>query len=321
MSRIHLALFATMFGLPFPSSASAQQEIAYDTLSDMSSARVQCGFCSGERFGTIFKDLGEGQGLPSSSFPLSLRTISLALAKTTYLDSVCTPSADAETVLVSLNVYAGEEAPTDLTDMPTDGEWPGESLIYTNEEVALTSSPIADGSEVNTMFQPFIPTGEDDTVIHVEAPATYIRVVVGLLDGDEGSNDACGGPAAGPSAAPIIDADGRIADHTGFILAGGVSSHWFWNEDVPGGGISGDWALRISIVPSGSSDTDAGVVDSGTPAEEDSGPIAPIDAGTEPVDGGGDSGGCSVGVQRGATPTHFVLTLFALFFVARRRRS
>ncbi len=320
------AIASALVALP----ASAQQTIAYDTLSADSPVAVTCGFCSGERFGVIFRDLpAPAVGLNADDFPIQLQAMQIALASADAIGSAasytCSGSTVAGMASVGIAIYAGETVPSDITAMPADDVWPSESLVYSNPDVPVERS-VADetGSASYTVnFNRLVLEDDLGAPFRVEAPNTYVRVVVTLNGGTDLSSASCDAlMLEPPSAFAVRDNDGVIANERDFIYADGAG--WIWNEDVPGGGISGDWALRLEVVAEGmpmadggTTMPDAGPADSGSGAPDSGGGgDGSADTGTT-----GDDGGCSaVGVVRPASPWGLVALLFFFGLAIRRAR-
>jgi hypothetical protein len=132
---------------------------------------------------------------------------------------------------------------------------------------------------------------EDDAGLpfRVEPPNVYIRVVVSLEADTVFSSASC--DALGlepPGAFAIRDNDGVIANQRNFIYADGLG--WLWSEDVPGGGISGDWALRLEVIAEGGRTSDAGTTpDASAPDTGMTLTDATTDAATPPMP---EEGGC-----------------------------
>lgn len=310
MRRWTLATLIALLALP----AHAQRTLAYDTVSDGFPAAVTCGFCAGEKFGVVFYELPGGTGLRADEFPLTLTAIQIAVARIRVVSGdlgfpMCEGSNLAGTVDLTLDVYAGETVPTSIRNLPATGVWPGETMVLTTEATATVSVATADGgSEFNvTLNEIPIPDGG----VLVEAPATYLRVVATIPGG--GSSASCDfGGLPSPGAVAIRDDDGRVAARRSLIYAlpvegFGVPGGWYWNEEVPdtlggGTGVAGDWALRISVSPSGAPPVDAGPTPPRDAGTSDAGPIATDDAGVSldastPFDGGTSS--CTMDSQCG----------------------
>lgn len=304
MRRWTLATLIALFALP----AHAQRTVAYDTVSDGFPAAVSCGFCAGEKFGVVFYELPSGGGLRADEFPLTLTAIQVAVARVRVvvegLGSMCEGSNMAGTVDLTIDVFAGETVPTNIRSLPPSGAWPGETMVLTTEATATVSVATTDGgSEFNVTLNE-IPIPDGGAL--VEAPATYLRVVVTIPSG--GSSATCNlGGLPSPGAVAIRDDDGRIAGRRSLIYAVpieigelGIPGGWYWNEEVPPEetgappGIAGDWALRISVSPSTAPPVDAGPtpprdagVDAGSITLGDGG--VSTDGGSTPFDGGAAS--------------------------------
>ncbi len=309
-------------------SALAQRVVAYDTLGGGPSA-VTCGFCAGERFGVVFRELPPpARGLEPGDFPLELRGVRVALANAVVSGGVCAGGTTGGTATVDLEIYAGSTPPTgDLRDRPTDAPWEGETLLWAGVGLPLVRSSL-DGEGSTTFvvsFNDLQIRGEMDEPLVVEAPHRYLRVVFTL--GEEAHRNRAGCEDAGlvsPTAFPMRDDDGVVAPERSFLWGqGGLG--WQWNEAV---GVNGDWAVRAEIRPLETGTPDAGI-DAGTDAgngsldasaETDGG--APMDTGTdagaapsEDESSGAGCGACAAHAGRGLDVT----ALLAFVVLGRRR--
>ncbi|HJK92531.1 MAG TPA: hypothetical protein RMG45_06825, partial [Polyangiaceae bacterium LLY-WYZ-15_(1-7)] len=303
-TRIALSALAMLTSLA-ARPASAQRVISYDTLGGETPSAVTCGFCAGERFGTVFRELPPpARGLNPEDFPLELRSVRVAVASATVersgLGFACSGSVEGGSALVDMTIWAGVTPPSgDISAEPELEAWSeDEVLVWAGESIPLMRSAAeSEGSAMYEVgFNELRVVDEDEAPIRVEAPATYLRVVIELSADASDRSEACEAGES-PGAFPMRDDDGRIAGERGFIWASGAG--WLWNEDARVN-VNGDWALRIEVVPMGSptadagpSDVDAGAVgDAGAARDagampEDAGP-ADVDAG--PSDAGGDEG-------------------------------
>ena len=314
-----------------PAGALAQHVVAYDTLSAMTPAAASCGFCAGEKFGVVFYELPGGAGLAASEFPLTVRALRLAVARVTVTGpSSCSGSDLGGTENFDLELYAGETVPTDIAALPATGPWPGETLLTAFADAPIETSVISAGTSSFEATFVELPIVDDlgDPIV-VSPPSTYLRAVIGITAG--GSSTTCTGTLMPPAGVPLRDDDGRIAPHRSLILATvAAGSRWYWNEDVPGGGIAGDWAVRVSVTPmstgsdGGMPSSDGGALDAGTDAGRDAGALG--DAGLPAPDAGpggavgGDGGcGCLVARSRGAGGASVLVLVGLALGVARRR--
>jgi MYXO-CTERM domain-containing protein len=318
------SLVALLVALPVP--VSAQRTIAYDTLSGESPVTVTCGFCADEKFGVIFRDLpAPAVGLNADDFPIQLEALQLALASADNIGSggsfTCSGSTATGMASVGIAIYAGEILPSDITALAADDVWPGETLVWSAPDVPIERS-VADetGSasyEVN--FNQLLLEDDLGLPFRVEAPNVYVRIVVTLHADTALSSASCDSLSLEtPSGFAIRDNDGVIANERNFIYADGIG--WIWNEEVPGGGIGGDWAMRLEIVAEGTSMEDAGTMPDAGPA----------DTGAPPADTGAadsgmmmeEDGGCSAaGEPSSADPLTLAALVFFLFVATRRSRS
>jgi hypothetical protein len=321
-----LPTFAAVLSLAFPVRAAAQRTVAHDTLSEGTPVGVTCGFCAGEAFGVVFRELPPpARGIEPFDFPLELRAVQVALASVRTTGAPpsfrCEGSTSGGTVAAEISIWAGTTPPSgDIRSFPVDGPWGDEQLVWAAEAPIELSLAEAEGSSrYALMLNTIRVAGEDGGPLWVPVPRTYLRVQVVLPAG--GSSTACDAMRLPPpGGVPVRDDDGRIAPERSFIYAGGVG--YLWNEAA---GVAGDWAIRLQIVPSappppdgGSAHVDrdgaSGGLDAGT--REDSG-----DGGTEPPDRGGC--GCRlVGgtVEAGATRRLATLGLLVSIALALRRR-
>jgi hypothetical protein len=279
MNRPALLTLFALLGLAAP--AAAQRTIAQDTMSMSTPVAVTCGFCSMEAYGVVFREL-PGGGLTPGDFPLTLRSMSLALGAAevtgTGASAACRGLAAGGTAVVHVEIYAGTMAPdVDIRTFPAAGtEWTGETLVYAADGVPVTmSTPTTDGApDFDLQLNTFMVVDDMGNPVTVPAPATYLRAVVVL--GDGGTSSLCVAPATAPPGFPVRDDDGVVASHRSFIYASGYG--WAWNEAVPGGAIHGDWGIRLNVQPL--PHADAGAVDAGA-----------SDAGA--IDGGAIDGGAT----------------------------
>lgn len=271
-----LALAAALLALPAP--AAAQLRIVHDTLGADMPTQITCGFCATEQFGVIFRDLPAGRrGLAPTDFPLTIDAVDVGLGAANVEAARCVPQRTGGTIVTALAIYVGDVPPTgSILALPEVGEWPGETLVWASDEVPVTLSVENEMGQYELQFNHLEIRDEMSMPMRVES-GSYLRVVFTLPAGAPGTSDICAAPLEPAGGYPVRDNDGRIADERSFIYAAGAG--WFWNEGVPGGGIDGDWGIRISVFPSGVSPG----TDGGAPGT-DGGPDAP-DAG-----GGGDGG-------------------------------
>jgi len=320
-----------------PSTAGAQLRIVHDTLGAEMPTAITCGFCAGERFGVVFRELpGARRGLEPTDFPLLIDAIDVGMGAANVESMSCVPQRSGGTIEVILEVYAGDTPPTgDIRALPADAAWPGERLVWASDAVPLTLSVEDDTGQYQLRFNRLEIRDEDSMPVEVDTGA-YLRVVITLPEGAAGTSDICGAPLVPPGGFPVRDDDGRIAPERNFIYAGGAG--WFWSESVPGGAINGDWGMRLSVFPSGEipdggvPTTDGGLLPSTDGGAATDAGAGGADAGATGMDGGGggaDAGptveptddGCSCrAAQRGRpAPVAFVLVL-ALTALWRRRR-
>ena len=309
MRRLFL-LVATLVACAFPTlEAAAQRRVQYDTVAEMTPAAASCGFCAGEKFGVVFRELPMMRGLRADEFPLTVLSLEVALASVRIEDfggfGICQGSTMGGAVDTDIAIYAGATAPTgDIRDLPGPGPWPGETEVWAGTVPIMRSVETSSGSmQYNLMFNTVeLPGGG----VRVDAPNTYVRAVVTIPEGSGMSFCTSGG---NPEAAGVgvRDNDGsRVADEVNFIYAatstspGAVSEGWHWNESseimdpmTGARGIQGDWALRLNVRPDPMTEPDAGVsmpdsgvveTDSGLPMTMDSGVTPPMeDAGSTPM--------------------------------------
>ncbi|AKF10532.1 hypothetical protein DB32_007681 [Sandaracinus amylolyticus] len=284
-----LVLVAIVAAAP---SASAQRRVQYDTLTSESPAAISCGFCAGERFGMVFRPLDSGGGLRADEFPLTLTSVDVGVARTQITGGIlegytCSGTAGGGMVSMMIEVYAGPTAPRgSITSMPGSGPWPGETQVFAESAELNLSVETTPGSRMYEVMLTSVPISA-----RVDAPNTYLRVVVTIPSGASTSASCSDLGLEPPSAVGLRDDDGRIENNVGFIyaveaLGGAVPAGWHWNEssdisDPATGatGIGGDWAIRLDVAPAGSTTSDAGVRDASTT----------LDAGTSSNDDAGSS--------------------------------
>lgn len=284
------------------SPAAAQVTLAQDTLSSDSPAAALCGFCGGEGFGVVFRDLSPpARGLLAEDFPLTLRSVEIALASARLDGAMCTTDLDGGTALVDVEIWAGTTPPGATIGASAPAEpWPGtgEELVFAATEVPIALS-IPDGTATGgfmLQLNRFEVQDETGAPLRVAAGFTYLRVFVRLSD------STLPGPGCPFSSdgSPLRD-DGRISDQRSYILANGMG--FLWNEQAR---VNGDWAIRLQIIPSippgidGGPPPDAAFVPTDVGSIDAGGP----DAGTGAPDAGasvGGDGGC--GCRAGRTHT------------------
>jgi len=307
--------------------ATAQLRIVHDTLSSETPTALTCGFCSGEQFGVVFRELPGRRGLEPTDFPLEIDTIEIGMGAANVESGACVPQTTVRTISAALAIYAGTELPTgDIRSLPEVGEWnSSEVLVWATDAAPLTLSvENAEGRYELTLNSLEI---RDEMMAPVAvASGSYLRVVITLPEGTPGTSSVCTDPLVPPDGFPIRDNDGRIADERNFLYAVGLG--WFWNEAAPGGAINGDWAIRLGVFPSGvAPGTDAGPPGSdagpaatdGGAAIDDAGPSTGTDAGPETLPD--DGCGCHA-AGADASPAHpLLLGLLAGALLLRRRRS
>lgn len=304
------------------SRASAQQTIAYDTLSESAPVGLSCGFCASEAYGVIFREIGGIAGLQPTAFPLEVQSVSLALgaAEVTGSPGQCHGLAAGGQALVHLEVWAGTTLvdADDIHAMPAIGAaWPGEELVASFDDLPVQMSvPTADGGTGFNLMLNEIPLAVDpDPFPTVDETHRYLRVVVQLQDG--GSSSTCAPMTDAPAGFPVRDDDGTIDDHRAFIFAsGGVG--WLWNDTA---GVHGDWGLRVKV--RSLARPDAGVDAAGLDAGSTSDAGSTVDAAA--LDGGStapapaSSCGCAASVPR--TSALAAIGLVGLAALLARRRS
>lgn len=307
--------------------AAAQLTLAHDTLSRDTPTALTCGFCAGEAFGVVFREIGPTAGLRPGHFPITLQSVQIALADASLTASGCTTEMDGGVVSVVVEIWAGVTVPeaTPPSAAAAGEPWAtDETLVWAADAVPITlSTPTAaGGTAFDLQLNSFTLQSEDGSPVVVPAPNTYLRVVVTLPPG--GTSTACDGLSMeGPGGFPLRDNDGRIEAHRSFIFASGAAGGWMWNETV---GINGDWGVRLIVQPMGTGGTDAGPRDGGgadAGAEVDAGgalDAAEADGGTPPSPGGG---GCTCRTAHTSTPPGALTTLalLGLAALAARRRD
>jgi MYXO-CTERM domain-containing protein len=321
-----LAIAFSLLALVPASRVRAQRTLAQDTMSETTPVALTCGFCAMEAYGVVFREVGAG-GLTAADFPLTVRSVSLALgdADVSPDGSTCTGRAGGGTALVHVEIWAGATPPSgDPVAFPPLGEpWAGEELVYAADDVPVALSvPTAEGAAgFNLMLNTFEVLDEAGDPVVVADGNTYLRVAVGL-NSNGMHNAICVDPLESPGGFPVRDDEGRVAPERGFIYAGGFG--WAWNEDLPGtGAIDGDWGIRLSITPMGTA-RDAGPrVDAGG-AVDATIADAGVDAASGGSDGGvtaGGGGGCSCRVASARSDRGAGALLLALAGLLWARRA
>lgn len=302
MRPLYSATLATALASLAPLPAFAQSvTVQYDAVTTDDMAAITCGFCSGEKFGTIFYELQGGGGLPRSAFPITLNSVQFAVAGIEITGDIlngyqCMGNAAGGMVDVSLEVYAGAMVPTNITALPATGPWPGETTVFGPGNVAVERSrDMMPGQNrwdvrVNQIAMP-------NNGVLIASPNTYVRVVVTVPTG--GSSASCTDLALGsPGAVPFRDNNGPVGSNRNFIYQTGIlgsPSQWTWNEaivdPITGGmGINGDWLIRLEVTPDAQNPMpDAGI---------------PLDMGAPPADMGEqqDAGIVDTIADMGAAP-------------------
>ena len=313
---LRLASFSAVLLLALP--AGAQRIVTFDTVSPETGSAVTCGFCAGEKFGVVFRELDPpARGIEAEDFPFVLRGVRVALANASVVDGMCEGATFAGDATMSMQVFGGSSAPSgSIRDNPEDGPWDGETLLIEAIDVPLTRSALSEDGmrymvELNDLQ---IRDPETDEDIRVEAPMTYVRVAFEF--GEEADrNPACETMGlVSPTAFPMRDTDGVIANERSFIFgAGGLG--WQWNEAV---GVDGDWAIRLEIEVEGTPMMDAGGADAGSPdagTTDAGGSDGGTDGANPDAGSGGGGGGCAAGGTGSAA------LVFGVVAWMRRRRS
>jgi MYXO-CTERM domain-containing protein len=308
--------------LPFAvAPAEAQVTLAQDTLSSDSPAAALCGFCGGEGFGVVFRELAPpARGLLAEDFPLTLRSVEIALASARLDGAMCQTDLDGGTVLVDVEIWAGTTPPGATIGASAPAEpWPGtgEELVFAATEVPIELS-IPDGTATGgfmLQLNRFEVQDEMGAPLRIAAGFTYLRVFVQLSD------STLPGPGCPFSSdgSPLRD-DGRISDQRSYILANGMG--FLWNEQAR---VNGDWAIRLQIIPSIPPGIDGGPPPDAAFVPADAGPVdaGEVDAGTSAPDAGtavGGGGGCSCRVGRTRSSGGALLALAIAAGLVRRRR-
>lgn len=324
MRLASFSLLAILSVLTITPRASAQVTLAQDTLSMDSPAAASCGFCGTEGFGVVFRDLpAPARGLLAEDFPLTLRSVEIAIAAARLNGMTCMNIDGGGTVLVDVEIWGGVTPPGETIGASAPAEpWPGtsEELVFAAADVPIELSiPASGATGFNLQLNRFEIMDEMGLPLRVSAPITYLRVYVQLRESTLPGPAGCMFSSDG---SPLRDDDGRIAEQRSYILADGMG--FAWNEDV---GVDGDWAVRLNILPTIPPPTDAGprpdagaaTDDAGASAGTDSGAVSAIDAGTTTSGGGGCA--CRAGRSSGrADLALLALGSLALAFAARRRR-
>jgi len=303
------------------SPVRAQVTLAQDTLSTDSPAAALCGFCGGEGFGVVFRELpAPARGLLAEDFPLTLRAVEIALAAARLDGSMCTTMPEGGNVFVDVEIWAGVTPPgTPIGAMAPAEPWPGtgEELVFAATDVPIELSiPATGGMGFNLQLNRFEVMDEMGAPLRIAADFTYLRVFVSLRD------SSLPGPSCPFSSdgSPLRD-DGRISDERSYILADGMG--FLWNEQAR---VGGDWAVRLSIIPALPVGRDGGPPPDAAAADVDAGAsaldAAGADASTSGVDAGPATGGGGCGCRASRTSLGGIswLVLCAVVLGLRRRR-
>ncbi|MBX7194121.1 MAG: hypothetical protein K1X94_18855 [Sandaracinaceae bacterium] len=279
--------------------ADAQVTLAQDTLSMDSPAAALCGFCGGEGFGVVFRELpAPARGLLAEDFPLTLRSVEIALGAARLDGTMCMNVPEGGTVAVDVEIWAGVTPPGASIGATMPGEaWPGtgEELVFAATDVPIELSiPASGATGFNLQLNRFDVVDEMGMPLRIADTFRYLRVFVQLHD------STLPGPSCPFSSdgSPLRD-DGRIAEQRSYILANGMG--FVWNEDAR---VGGDWAVRLDIVPSippatdAGPRSDAGARDAGASTSD----VGASDGGAGAADagGGGSGGGCGCRVSSSA---------------------
>ena len=308
--------------LALPGSlAGAQERVIHDTLSSDTPTALTCGFCAGERFGVVFRELpAPRRGIEPTDFPITLESVQVAVAAATVTAGpTCVPSETGGTVVATVELYAGEDPPEgNIQALPAEGPWSDtEALVWAGDADLALSTAEPGGTRYSINFNVLDVRDEEGAPIVVES-GSYLRAVVSIPAATTMTSTECPTDMS-PAFVGVRDADGNIASERGFIYATGAG--WLWNEDSRVQ-VNGDWGIRLELfrttnVPDGG----AGDPDAGNDAGNDTGDAgsardASMDGGTTP--GGG---GCSCRAIPGRGTRAGALFLVALAVLAARRTS
>lgn len=317
-----------------PATAYAERTIANDTVTPETPASVSCGFCVGERFGSIF--------VPErTDFPFDLVDVRIAVAAARLTGSTCAASMDpGEPRASRIEIWVADAGE------PTAEPSPTERLVWTFDEAPVVASASETGTADITVTLTALPIEATERI----ESAAYVRVLFDVPAPSVPMPGRCAAASAGedPDAFPISDRDGITAERNVVFATSGAPG-WHWSEDL---GIAGDWAVRLTIQtrtlprdagPSDDAGRDAGeradasvdaaALDAGSSdaAMRDAAlPDATMaDAGRTPVlapDAEDDGCDCRVGsTSHAGSPTRWsallLLVAVALSLGARRRRK
>lgn len=318
--RIALGLIVGL-ALPGYSPAGAQVRVIHDTLSSDTPTALTCGFCAGERFGVVFRELpAPRRGIEPTDFPITLESVQVAVAAATVTAGpTCVPSETGGSVTATVELYAGEDPPEgNIQALPAEGPWSDtEALVWAGDADLALSTAEPGGTRYAINFNVLEVRDEEGAPIVVES-GSYLRAVVSIPAAATMTSTEC--PAEmSPAFVGVRDADGPIATERGFIYATGAG--WLWNEDTRVQ-VNGDWGIRLELFRStstadgGAGDPDAGA-DAGSDPGGDAG--APRDAS---MDGGltPGGGGCSCRAIKGRGTGTGALFLVVIAIVAARLR-
>src|SRR5690606_24590739 len=207
------------------SLVSAQEPVIQDTLSADTPTALTCGFCAGERFGVVFRELpAPRRGIEPGDFPITLESVQVAVAAASVTAGpTCVPVETGGSVEALVELYAGAEPPEGaIASLPADAPWSDtEELVWAGEaSLALSTAEPGGTGQYAIHFNVLEVRDEEGAPIVIESGA-YLRAVVSIPAASSDMSAIC--PAgASPAFVPIRDADGPIAPERGFIYATGA---------------------------------------------------------------------------------------------------
>lgn len=333
-TRDGVAILAALAILALGSPVHAQETVAHDGLSSDAPTALTCGFCAGERFGVIFRELpAPERGVEPRDFPITLESVQVAVAAATVIEGpTCAPSETGATVTARVELYAGDEPPEgSIVSLAAEGPWSStEALVWSTDAALVLSTAEPGGTgRYGIHFNELAVRDEAGLPVVIESGA-YLRAVVSIPEASTMTSVTCAADVS-PAFFPVRDADGPIADERAFIYASGLG--WLWNEDTRVQA-EGDWGIRLALFRTPSEEPDAGAPDpdagasdpdarrdAGAPPEGDAGtPLdaeVRADAGLRPA-GGGCS--CRAIPSRAQGSASSAALLLALALLRRRTR-
>lgn len=309
----------------FSTVGLAQQRLVQDTLGGSTPGSVNCGFCAGERFGVVFRELPSPlRGLVPGDFPVVLESVEIAVAAANPATG-CAASQTGGTATIPMEIYVGSVLPSEDDGIvrlyDPSGPWPGETLLWAADaRLALSTADAAGAYSVN--FNLLRIRDEMGATIRVESGA-YLRVVLTIPADPSGTSSSCAALGFDPPAIgfPFLDRDqSDTTDRRSFIYAAGIG--WIWNSEgwSPVPAFPSDWSVRLTLFTFGPGPSDGGaaMLDAGSPLVDAS---ASMDASTTDAGSGTPAGGCSCGVPSSPRRQRWMLLVALVVLGASRAQG